>query len=333
MPWLSRVFYGNPAPGVFAGILWICVMRLLPQWDFGYTLAALVLFAVLTADNIGRGKISGKLAVGAGLAGGLISLGNPATVLVFGLWVLFLVVRSRCPAKDALRYLAVFVVTVALCNAPWAIRNYRIWHAFALRTNFGMTIYSSNNDCAQSSLIQNARSGCYQKTHPVFSETELGLMKRLGEVEFDRQTTTRAMEWIRSHPNRFRQLTLARVREFWFPEPQPPTYTYYAIWVVTALSIPGVILMARNRLPVVWFVLALWVAYPLMYYIVVSCDRYRYPIIWSSLMPAGYFLSILWTARTGGAERPATAGSPMRQPVLGARPGTLPATRRLTGNW
>jgi hypothetical protein len=309
MPRLSTLFYGNPAPGVFAGVLWMFAMRLMPQWDAGYTLAALVLFSVLTADAIGRGKISGRAAVAAGLAGGLISLGNPATVLVFVPWVLFLLIQRRCPVKDALRYLATFALAVALCNVPWAIRNYRIWHAFALRTNFGMTLYSSNNDCAQSSLLKNTRNGCYQQTHPVVSEAETALLKRLGEVEFDRQRTARAMEWIRSHPDRFRELTLTRAMEFWFPEPQPPAYTVYAIWVITALSIPGMILMAKNRLPVAWFVLVVWMVYPLMYYIVVSSDRYRYPVIWSSLMPAGYFLSVLWTARARSAARRAAAGT------------------------
>ena len=301
MPRLAKLFYGNPAPGVFSGVLWMFAMRLMPQWDAGYTLAALVLFLVLTAEAIARGKPSGRAAAAAGLAGGLISLANPATVLVFVPWVLFLLIQRRSPVKDALRYLAIFALTVALCNVPWVIRNYRIWHAFALRTNFGMTIYSSNNDCAQSSLRGDGRNGCYQQTHPVASQAELALLKRLGEVEFDRQRTARAIVWIRSHPSRFRELTLARVREFWFPEPAPPAYTFYATWLITALSILGMILMARHRLPAVWFVLVLWMAYPLMYYIVVSSDRYRYPIIWSSLLPAGYFLSVLWAARQPGA--------------------------------
>jgi len=130
------------------------------------------------------------------------------------------------------------------------------------------------------------------------SEAEIALLKRLGEVEFDRQRTAKAIKWIRSHPARFRELTLTRVLQFWFPEPEPPAYTCYGIWVITALSIPGMVLMARHRLPILWFLLALWTVYPLMYYITVSSDRYRYPIIWSSLLPAGYFLSVLWAART-----------------------------------
>jgi 4-amino-4-deoxy-L-arabinose transferase-like glycosyltransferase len=304
MPRLATLFYGNPAPGVLAGGLWMFAMRLMPQWDAGYTLAALLLFSVLTADAIARGKTSVRAAVAAGLAGGLISLGNPATVLVFVPWVLFLLIQRRPPVKDALRYLAIFALTAALCNLPWVVRNYRIWHLFALRTNFGMTLYSSNNDCAQSSLAKDGSNGCYQQNHPVASEAETALLKRLGEVEFDRQRTARAIEWIRSHPARFRELTLSRVMEFWFPEPEPPAYTCYAIWVITALSIPGMILMARHRLPAVWFVLLLWMAYPPMYYIVVSSERYRYPVIWSSLLPAGYFLSVLWAARPRSAASP-----------------------------
>jgi len=294
MPRLSTLSIGNPTPGIFAGILWMFAMRLMPQWDAGYTLAALILFFILTAEALGRGNMSNRAAMAAGLAGGLISLANPATVLVFIPWVLFLLIRHRSPLQDAIRCLAILAVTVALCNVPWVIRNYRIWHAFALRTNFGMTLYSSNNDCAQASLFKSGANGCYQLTHPVASEAEIASLKRLGEVTFDRERTAMAMGWIRSHPDRFRELTLKRVIEFWLPEPQAPAYTTYAIWVITVLSLPGMILMVRNCLPLAWFVVALWIVYPPMYYIVVSSDRYRYPIIWSSLLPAGYLLALLW---------------------------------------
>ena len=98
MPRLSILFFGKAAPGVFAGLFWIFAMRLMPQWDAGYTLAALVLFAVLTAGAIRSGKTSGRAAVAAGLAAGFISLGNPATVLVFAPWVLFLMIERVSPA-------------------------------------------------------------------------------------------------------------------------------------------------------------------------------------------------------------------------------------------
>jgi hypothetical protein len=62
----------------------------------------------------------------------------------------------------------------------------------------------------------------------------------------------------------------------------------YIIWLATALSIPGLIVMARRREPVILFVAAVLLIYPLAYYFVVTDVRYRYPVLWLSLLPAGY---------------------------------------------
>src|SRR5579862_7173822 len=99
------------------------------------------------------------------------------------------------------------------------------------------------------------------------------------------------MNWIASHPDRFRRLTLERFREFWFPLPEDHPYTTAVVWLITALSIPGLILMAWRREPVVFFLLPVLAVYPLMYYIVVTDMRYRYPILWISALAAGYFVA------------------------------------------
>jgi len=136
----------------------------------------------------------------------------------------------------------------------------------------------------------------------------------MGEVSYDRKRIADARRWIQANPARFLSLTMTRVLEFWFParEGVPtgpgqfadnyvmPDYVRnwvrrqngiaYAIWLVTALSIPGLILMARRREAVTVFVLAVVAIYPLMYYIVVSDMRYRYPILFLSLLSAGYFI-------------------------------------------
>lgn len=291
MPRLSRVFYEDSTPGVFAGVLWLFSMRLLPQWDVSFTVLGIVTFLLVSAATIGR---AGRLSLWASLAGliaGLLTLANPATILVLMPWVLFLVWRQRVPVQHALRYGSLLLIVIGLCNLPWIIRNYTIWHQPLLRTNFGMTIYSSNNDCAQSSLFRNIANGCYQSTHPVFSGKESQLLKDLGELDYDRKRTADTFAWIRSHPDRFRQLTVSRAIEFWFPDGL--NETLYAFWLSTILFIPGLILMAKRREPVAAFVLFVSLVYPLMYYIVVSSDRYRYPILWASQLPAGYFAAFL----------------------------------------
>ena len=73
MPRLSRVFYEDAAPGVFAGVLWLFSMRLLPQWDVSYTVLGLVLFLLLSAATIGH---TDRVSLWAGLAGLIAGLLN-----------------------------------------------------------------------------------------------------------------------------------------------------------------------------------------------------------------------------------------------------------------
>jgi hypothetical protein len=182
---------------------------------------------------------------------------------------------------------------MALTLAPWLVRNYRIWGVFALRTSLGITLYSSNNDCAEPSLYQEAVSGCIQRTYPIDSQAEARLLRELGEVQYDRLRRADTMRWIFSHPRRFAELTAGRVVDFWFPDPRQWPYGSYGIWAITILSIPGIILTVRRREAIAPLILCVWLIYPLLYYVVVSCDRYRYPILWTSLLPAGYGLNIM----------------------------------------
>ena len=140
-------------------------------------------------------------------------------------------------------------------------------------------------------MFWNMANGCFQSKHPSFSGKESQLVKDLGELKYDQQRMADAFAWIRSHPDRFRQLTVLRIIEFWFPDGLKETL--FAFWLSTILFIPGLILMAKRREPVALFLLCVSLAYPLIYYIVISDDRYRYPILWASQLPAGYFAAFL----------------------------------------
>jgi hypothetical protein len=277
LPRLSQVFYQDDRPGIFAGALWIVSMRLMPQWDTTATIAGLVAFCLVSVGD--------RLGLRSGLLGGALSLLNPAAALIFVPWAWRL--------RRGIRYLTIVGVTVAACNLPWIARNYRTFGAPVLRTNFGYTLYSSNNDCARSSLFANSATGCYELTHPAGNPAEALAMADLGEVRYDRLRTSDALEWIERHPARFRQLTLSRIREFWFPDPNIAPRAAYVMWLVTALSVPGIVWMIRRREPATVFTLIVWLLYPLMFYVVVSADRYRYPLYWTSLLPAGYFIARL----------------------------------------
>lgn len=293
LPGVSAVLFRDRVPGIIASIGCLAAMQILPAWDTSFTILGTVLFCLLSASMIKRG--GGAMIRGAvgGLGAGALVLLNPASLLVMLPWIGWLATRRRALASCA-------AVAAGLCFVVsiWVMRNDLRLGAPVLRTNFGMTIYASNNDCSAASLREAQKDGCYESHHPNTNPEEAELLRTLGEVRYDQLRTADTIAWIRSHPGRFSRLTLARVREFWFPS-STRTIPACAIWLITVLSIPGLILIVRRREPAAFFLMAVLAIYPLLYYIVVSDVRYRYPILWISALAAGYFLAQLrsWIER------------------------------------
>lgn len=289
LPYVSFLFFGEVISGAAASVLWLGAMQPLPAWDTSYTAAGLLAFVLLTASGINKSKHVVRLGALAGIVAGLLFLLNPSSLLVFLPWPLYLYIRTRTHAPHALKYCSVLLVAMCVLPVAWAARNYRQLGAFVVRTNLGMTLYASNNDCAQSTIIQERLSGCYEAHHANHNAREAELVRSLGEVRYDRMRIADTKNWIFSNPSRFFRLTLTRFRDFWLP-PAEVDSGYHAnfIFIITVLSLPGLILMGYRREPVTPFVLGVLLLYPLMYYIVVTDIRYRYPILWLSLLPAGY---------------------------------------------
>ena len=84
MPRLSQVFYGDALPGVFAGVLWLLSMRLLPQWDVSYTVLGLVLFFLLSAATIERTGRAWLWAAFTGAIAGLLGVDQSCDLPDFG---------------------------------------------------------------------------------------------------------------------------------------------------------------------------------------------------------------------------------------------------------
>jgi hypothetical protein len=313
LPRISKVFFADAAPGIVASILWLGAMRSILEWDTNYTIAGLVFFCCFTASFIGVDKSSGTRAVAAGAVAGLLCLLNPASILVMLPWIGFLFWKARKDRRRAVTDCGMILAVLCLFVFGWCERNYRVLGAFVIRTDLGIALYASNNDCAQPTLIGSQLNGCSALYHPNENMREAQEFRSMGEIQYDRSRIDNAKAWMRANPARFLRLTATRIFEFWFPawEVLPPGAEFRsnfgiansarnwirqqngvacAIWIVTGLSLPGLFLMARRREPVVLFILAVMAIYPLMYYVVVSDMRYRFPILWLSLLPAGYFL-------------------------------------------
>jgi hypothetical protein len=290
--WLPRVsltLFGSMVPGVIAAILWLSVVELMPAWDVSYTSAGLILFCWYSA-SAARSPRPLKPTLCSGVIGGALILLNPSALFVIVPWLVYLVVRSGL-TKRAVLFAAGVLIVSCVPAAAWMVRNVLVLGAPVLRTNLGMTLHVSNNDCAQATLLATARVGCYERHHPNDSFTEARALQVMGEVAYDRSRVESSLNWIASNSARFWQLTLERSREFWFPQSGNMGLRRYGIWLGTVLSIAGVLLMVWKREPAVGFVGCVLLVYPLMYYIVVSDVRYRYPILWLSFLAAGYVVA------------------------------------------
>jgi hypothetical protein len=332
LPSVSRLFYRQTAPGIYAAVLSIALpsLQFTPQWEALYVADGLMAFCLVSAQILGSGAhaqiTNGPITNGpithapikglaAGVLAGLLILLNPMTIVVCLLWLLYLLVRKRAGWKHAAAVLTLFFVAIVLVCLPWTLRNHRQFHRwFFIRDNFGVELYASNNNLASSSDAVNHRNGCHLVMQPTFNPAEAALVKNLGEVDYNRDRLGRALDWIRSHPSRFRELTARRFLEFWFPNPATVAIYSYSIWLITALSVGGLARMIRSRLLVAWFSMAVFLIYPAVYYLVQSSVRFRYPILWLSLLPAGYCLRAMAQWVKAHWVKAPFAGSPSALP-------------------
>jgi hypothetical protein len=290
LPRLSSALYRDLRPGIVASVLWLLAIPLIPSWDASFAVATLLLFCLSSFSGIEKQDfvLHGALA---GLLAGALFLFNPSTIMIFLPWLAWLAVTRRAACKGTALYCGAVLAVVFLVAFVWGFRNHQQLGKFVIRTNLGMTLYASNNDCARSSLIADERNNCYQSHHPNTSLGEAELLQKIGEPAYDRKRIEDAKTWIQTHPGPFMHLTAARVRDFWFPPATNHPFRTAVIWFTTIVSVPGFILMASRRVKVASFMIFVLLVYPLMYYVVVSDVRYRLPVLWLSLLPAGYFLT------------------------------------------
>jgi len=293
LPQVSATLWGTPAPGIAAGAFSIAASQFIAGWDANFTQFGLILFFLGAARLVTAGGNAVSRGALAGATLGILFLLNQVVLLVALPWIAFLLLTRRFPPRQMLRFLPAFAMAVLLVNLPWIIRNYRTWGEFVTRTNLGIALYTSNNDCADPSLDQERHSGCFAAMHPESNAAEAALLKSMGEPAYDRLRRDQALAWMRSHPRRLLQLALGRIAEFWFPVPTPPRRATYMIWIITLLSIPGFLLLLYRRLPVAALFAAIFLLYPLLYYVVVSEGRYRLPILWLSCLSAGYLVTAI----------------------------------------
>ena len=274
----------------------------MPAWDASFTVAGLVLFCILSASKVGLGNRQVLHGALVGVAAGAVALLNPASLTISLPWVACLAVLRRDSVHIG-RYCGALFVALCLVVSVWILRNEWQLGSPVLRTGFGMSLFVSNNDCAAPSLAEEEQTSCFQDRHPNTSEREAQLVRTLGEAAYDRMRSADAMTWIKSHRIPFLRLTLRRFAEFWFPDTAEDPGKAVVVWLISGLSVPGLILMARRREPAGMCFVTVLLLYPPIYYITIADVRYRYPVLWISALAAGYFVRACLPRATPGRSR------------------------------
>jgi hypothetical protein len=259
------------------------------------------------------------LASALGVVWGTVLLVNPTPALIWAAWLVlgWWTVRHKSP-----RLLLPILILPLLMILPWAWRNYRVMHSLVLiRSNLGLELSVSNNQCAGYSLAENHQNNCFQ--HPNEKRREAEQVVELGEVNYNRARLREAIAWITANPTRFRRLTLERFAYFWFPTDaarfkdaflrlmlQRSIYFWlpftgrfrdaisvavstqivnlpvqpWTVYVATVLSIPGMFMLWQRSRRAAVICGSFLVLYPPIYYVVQFDERYRFPILWVTFL-------------------------------------------------
>jgi 4-amino-4-deoxy-L-arabinose transferase-like glycosyltransferase len=220
-----------------------------------------------------------------GLGWGALVFLNPAPLAllpgVFG----YIYVARKTWGERALVAGTLLVGIAAVC-APWMLRNQRVLGTSALRPNFGVELRLGNNP------ESNGHPAPF-KFHPSHVPEELALYRELGERDYARNCSARALDWMRAEPAQFLVLSLKRVQFFWLGDIpwldqrrnanaravfDPNSWAKFFSFAL--LGVLGWIGALRWRGPPEGRVLFLGIlgCFGLAYYVTHVSERYRFPI-------------------------------------------------------
>jgi hypothetical protein len=262
----------------------------LGDWESPYAAMALMLVAAITVALWTRRNFTRKNAAWTGAAWGASLLISYSFVFLYFASVAAGVFAARQRWAQYARFCAIEAALVALCLAPWMVRNQiSLGKPLPGRTNAGLELRLSNNDLAGPSESSNYERGVYHAFHPLQSVTEAAKVRAMGEVAYNDMAMDEARAWIRAHLAQFVRLTLERVRLFWFfDDPNRTKRTILTARVI--LGFLGLALACRSH-RIAACVLGLILAIvPLPNYLVHVGPKHSYPIDWAMTLLTAFAL-------------------------------------------
>lgn len=252
------------------------------------TLCAAVLIGMIVYDWRTQSFRARNALRAGGFAGIAVMVSSSLYAVTFPLLAAGFFFVGRLAFRRYARYVVVASAIFFAFQLPWVIRNWvTLGRPILMRDNLGLELWVSNNPVAAPNQEQNATRGYPYVQHPYVSEAGLAEVKRVGELAFIDACGRKASQWIRANPQRFLELTVARIGLFWFPLMARPWQTA-ARWLVTLGGFWGFVLLLRRRHPLGIAIAAIWAGYPLVYYLVNAQDRFAYPVYQLELLLFAY---------------------------------------------
>lgn len=286
LPWIADRLGAGRQAGFVGGLMGAFMVEL-EKPTHGEGLAAILLGLMLMTflRRWNNRQSSFKAAFLLGLGSGISFHVQPVLLPVFLGCLVFETGWYRAGRKTAT--ISMLILGVVLACAPWAWRNYVVFHEFFfIRDNLGLELRMGNSPGVAATFEEMDRAGHGYK-HPRIDLMEARKVRELGEVEYMREALTESLGWIQENPLEFFKLTIMRLVHFWFG-PLTPSPASVIMVMLTILAILGI----RHVLPILTapqraILLTPLLTYPLIYYLVPYMPRYRIPMDWILFLLAG----------------------------------------------
>ena len=253
---LGRAMFG-PAVGSWAG--WLAAFHPLLIFFSGYVMteslfSVTLLVALLTSVAWIKQPRGGR-AFWSGVLWGAASLTRPTALplaLIIGLWGWRPLGLALAPRERG-RQLLLLLLGLALCVAPWTLRNAASMHAFVpLTTGGGRSLLDSNNPVVWDDDARRGGAIAVLTTEPWATR-----FRGLSEVELDRRAGREAVEFLRAHVAAWPRAALAKFARYWrWTALTPSTGT----WSSESAGLASRLQRLDPLLPwsIVFFPLAVW---------------------------------------------------------------------------
>jgi 4-amino-4-deoxy-L-arabinose transferase-like glycosyltransferase len=244
----------------------------------------------------------------AGVFFGLAMLTRGNAVLMVALLIPWSIWQFRKTPRLAVRGLAISFVALFML-VPWTIRNYRVFHAFVpFQTEGGDTWLGSYNRVVVSDPQY---YGYWIYPTSGLPEYRAQIIAPNNEVVRDHVETKLAMQWIRSHPDKWWYLVKSKFIRSWTPFLQPKSPRLYRVGMLVSWG-PILVLFALGFFPSAIFFLRSgnpgWIIHlgvlhcaftALIFY---GCSRFRFPIEGLCILLASATIVWIWE-QIGGRFR------------------------------